>query len=172
MVWQHHKEVSRENAQFKRDWGHDALESFEEGAVSRTSSHEIVIPSGIRRDDTAGIVTNNVNLNLFDGGIYEWHKIRLLSGLEGDGAFLVDKAFGFKEGANPVLAINELTSETQRGEQRGFVNLLKGLLGTIRNPLAHDPKIERDMSAQDALDILTTLSLIHRKLDKTHRYGV
>lgn len=99
------------------------------------------------------------------------NKIRLLSGLDGDGTALVDNAFGIKDGTSPVLAINALASETQRGEQRGFVNLLKGLFGTIRNPLAHDPKIEWDMSEQDALDILTTLSLIHRKLDKTNRYG-
>ena len=47
--------------------------------------------------------------------------------------------------------------------------LLKGLYGTIRNPLAHNPKIERDMVEQDALDILTMISLVHRKLDKARR---
>jgi uncharacterized protein (TIGR02391 family) len=69
-----------------------------------------------------------------------------------------------------VLAINQLVTETDKGEQRGFINLLTGLFGTIRNPLAHNPKVEWDMSEQDALDILTMASLIHRKLDKTHGY--
>jgi hypothetical protein len=45
------------------------------------------------------------------------------------------------------------------------VNLLIDLFGTIRNPLVHNPKIECYMSEQDALDTLTTASLIHRKLD-------
>jgi uncharacterized protein (TIGR02391 family) len=67
-------------------------------------------------------------------------------------------------------ALNSLVSETEKGEQRGFANLLIGLFGTIRNPLAHNPKIEWDMSEQDALDILTMVSLIHRKLDKAHRH--
>jgi len=61
-------------------------------------------------------------------------------------------------------------SETLVGEQRGFVSLLKGLYGTIRNPLGHEAKIEWEMSEQDAVDILTTVSLVHRKLDKAHRY--
>jgi len=97
-------------------------------------------------------------------------KIRSLSSLDSDGAGLVDEVFGFGKRTDPILAINSLSTETERGEQRGFANLLKGLFGTIRNPLAHNPKIEWDMSEQDALDILTTLSLVHRKLDKTKKY--
>jgi uncharacterized protein (TIGR02391 family) len=95
-------------------------------------------------------------------------KIRSLSGFTADGAELVQQAFG---GSTPFLAINSLRTETDKGEQRGFANLLVGLFGTIRNPLAHNPKIEWDMSEQDALDILTTASLIHRKLDSAHRLG-
>ncbi len=96
-------------------------------------------------------------------------KIRALSGLTCDGADLVQQAFGMPGGRSPLLAINALLTETDRGEQRGFANLLVGLFGTIRNPTAHNPKIEWDMSEQDALDVLTTASLIHRKLDKAHR---
>jgi uncharacterized protein (TIGR02391 family) len=91
----------------------------------------------------------------------------MLSGLQSDGADLVHQAFGQSQ-SGPILAINSLVSETEKGEQRGFANLLIGLFGTIRNPLAHNPKIEWDMSEQDALDILTMASLIHRKLDKAH----
>jgi uncharacterized protein (TIGR02391 family) len=70
----------------------------------------------------------------------------------------------------PHLAINELNSETLREEQRGFVSLLKGLYGTIRNPIAHEPKVEWEMEEQDAHDILTMISLVHRKIDKAKRY--
>lgn len=95
-------------------------------------------------------------------------KIRSLSGLTTDGAELITQAFALS-GVGPALAINSLVSETERGEQRGFSNLLIGLFGTIRNPLAHNPKVEWPMSEQDALDILTTASLIHRKLDNARR---
>ncbi len=96
-------------------------------------------------------------------------KVRVLSGLDGDGAELVQRAFGFGKEDVPLLAINNLGSETDRGEQRGFVSLLVGLFGCVRNPLAHHAKVEWSMSEQDALDILTLASLVHRKLDKARR---
>ena len=96
-------------------------------------------------------------------------KVRSLSGLTNDGADLITNAFSLGKTGKPILAINPLLTETDKGEQRGFVNLLIGLFGTIRNPTAHNPKIEWPMPEEDALDILTTLSLIHRKLDKAYR---
>lgn len=93
-------------------------------------------------------------------------RIRLLSGLNGDGADLVNKAFA---GQQPILALGPLTTESEKSEQKGFANLLIGLFGAVRNPLAHAPKTNWPMSEQDALDILTLVSLIHRKLDGTTR---
>ncbi|WP_420466848.1 TIGR02391 family protein [Panacagrimonas sp.] len=91
-------------------------------------------------------------------------RIRLLSGLSGDGADLVNKAFA---GQQPVLVLGPLITESEKSEQKGFANLLLGLFGAVRNPLAHAPKTNWPMSEQDALDILTLISLIHRKLDGT-----
>jgi uncharacterized protein (TIGR02391 family) len=97
-------------------------------------------------------------------------KIRNLSGLSSDGAELAQAAFALpKDGGHPILAINELKTETDRGEQRGFANLLTGLFGTIRNPLAHNARVEWPMGEQDALDILGIVSLIHRKLDRARK---
>jgi uncharacterized protein (TIGR02391 family) len=98
-------------------------------------------------------------------------KIRRISGLTSDGAELVNQAFALSKDYRPILAINSLKTETDKGEQRGFANLLVGLFGTIRNPAAHNPKVEWPMAEQDALDILTTASLIHRKLDHADRYA-
>lgn len=89
-------------------------------------------------------------------------RIRALSGLDGDGAELMDAAFG---GSSPKLKINPFDTKSRQGEQRGFVSLLKGLYGMVRNPVAHEPRIEWPMSEQDAVDILTTISLVHRKID-------
>jgi uncharacterized protein (TIGR02391 family) len=54
-------------------------------------------------------------------------------------------------------------------EQRGFMNLLKGLFGTFRNTAAHAPKITWKIDEQDALDILSLISLVHRRLDSATR---
>lgn len=93
-------------------------------------------------------------------------RIRRLSGLTGDGADLVNKAFA---GQQPVLVLGPLITESERSEQKGFANLLIGLFSAVRNPLAHAPKTNWPMSEQDALDILTLVSLIHRKLDLTQQ---
>lgn len=89
-------------------------------------------------------------------------RIRQLSGLNSDGAELVNEAFGMKA---PILAINPLVTDSEKSEQKGFAQLLIGVFGMVRNPLAHAPRTTWPMPEQDALDILTLVSLAHRKLD-------
>jgi uncharacterized protein (TIGR02391 family) len=88
-------------------------------------------------------------------------KIRYKTGLDSDGAPLVDEAFKFKSSI-PHLALNTLRTESEQSEQKGFMNLLKGLFGTFRNTTAHNPKITWRIDEQDALDVLSLVSLIHR----------
>ena len=91
-------------------------------------------------------------------------KIRQKAELATDGADLVDRAFSV---GNPLLAINTLQSETEQSEQKGFANLLKGVFGTFRNVTAHAPKIKWPIEEQDALDLLTMVSYLHRRLDRS-----
>lgn len=93
-------------------------------------------------------------------------KIRYKTGLNSDGAVLVDDAFSFKNKI-PHLALNSLQTESEQSEQKGFANLLKGIFGTFRNTTAHAPKVTWVIEELDALDILSTVSLIHRRLDST-----
>ena len=88
-------------------------------------------------------------------------RIRDLSGIQGDGAALVDRVFSIER---PILAINTLQTETEKTEHKGFAALLKGCFGAVRNPLAHEPKILWD-GEDDAADYLSLISLLHRKLD-------
>ncbi|EOE1542794.1 TIGR02391 family protein [Providencia rettgeri] len=90
-------------------------------------------------------------------------KIRLKTGLTSDGATLVQEAFSFK--GIPYLALNSLQTDSEKSEQKGFINLLVGLFGTFRNTTAHAPKITWKINEIDALDILSMVSLIHRRLD-------
>lgn len=95
-------------------------------------------------------------------------KIRKLSGLNGDGAELVKIALGIN---NPILIINNLKTETEINEQKGFTNLLIGFFGMFRNTTAHAPKIEWVIEVSDALDIMSLASLMHRKLDNARKIG-
>lgn len=90
-------------------------------------------------------------------------KIRDKTGIEGDGASIVDQAFSVRL---PLLALNTLRSDSEQFEQKGFANLLKGVFGTFRNVLAHAPKISWAVNRTDAMDALTILSYIHRRLDE------
>jgi len=93
-------------------------------------------------------------------------KIREKTGLSGDGADLVDPAFSI---ARPLLAINTLQTESEQSEHKGFANLLRGMFGTFRNPTAHAPKLVWKVSEQDALDLLSMVSYMHRRLDSAVR---
>lgn len=88
-------------------------------------------------------------------------RIRELSGIQGDGAALVDRVFAIDR---PILAINTLQTDTEKTEHKGFAALLKGCFGAVRNPLAHEPKILWE-GEDDAADYLSLISLLHRKLD-------
>lgn len=89
-------------------------------------------------------------------------KLRARTGLIDDGAPLVNRALG---GDTPMLAINPRRTKSEQDEQRGFANLVIGTFGMFRNPTAHEARIRWDMSLEDAEDLLSLVSLIHRRLD-------
>lgn len=93
-------------------------------------------------------------------------RIRIMSELTSDGAELVNAAFSVK---SPILALNGLSTDTELSEQKGFSNILVGLFGAIRNPTAHAPKLVWPMTEQDALDIFSMVSFVHRKLDNARK---
>ncbi len=91
-------------------------------------------------------------------------KIRARTGLSGDGAAIVDTAFGLGRGA-PMLAFNDLSTEWERSEHTGLATLCKGLFSTFRNPTAHAPKVRWAVKREEALDLLTLASMLHRRID-------
>ena len=46
------------------------------------------------------------------------------------------------------------------------MNLCVGMFGTFRNTTAHGAKLTWPVTEQDALDLLTLVSFIHRRLDQ------
>ncbi len=89
-------------------------------------------------------------------------RVRGLTGLDLDGHDLVAAAL---EGKDPIVKLNPRETDTERNEQRGIANLMKGAFSAFRNPTSHEPKVLWHVSEADALDLLSTLSLIHRRLD-------
>ena len=98
-------------------------------------------------------------------------KIRDRTGLTSDGSELVDEAFGRGGRPYPILAFNALSTKSERSEHSGLMNLMKGFFGTFRNPTAHAPRLSWRITEQDALDMMTVASLLHRRLDDAVETG-
>jgi uncharacterized protein (TIGR02391 family) len=146
---------------------HTTKESTLAGAISRANRlHSILESRGTHPEVFKYCLAELLHENYFHAvlesvkGISE--RIRQLSGFKTDGAELVNQVFSIK---SPILAFNLLQTETELSEQKGIAHLLVGVFGAIRNPTAHAPKVMWAMPEQDAIDIFSLLSFVHRKLD-------
>jgi uncharacterized protein (TIGR02391 family) len=89
-------------------------------------------------------------------------RTRSMGARDEDGPKLVESVL---EGSVPLIRLNARVTQSQRDEQRGVALLMKGMFAAFRNPAAHEPRLVWSMSEQDALDVLGTLSMVHRRLD-------
>ncbi len=93
-------------------------------------------------------------------------KLRSLTGLTSDGYRLVQEALSIRDGRTPILAWNSLTTDNDRSEHNGVAFLLSGTFSYFRNLPAHVPKVGfRVVTEDEALEILTIVSFLHRRLD-------
>jgi uncharacterized protein (TIGR02391 family) len=90
-------------------------------------------------------------------------RLRIMSGVHADGNPLVDTCFAL---GNPLIRINLFRSDNERSEHLGLANMMRGLFGLIRNPTAHTPKIKFVIDEEEALDIMTVISFVHKRLDR------
>lgn len=114
---------------------------------------------------TAELLTKNTFHAMLEATKSVFDKLRQRTGLTGDGATLVDATLTLGKSGTPRLAINTLTTQTEKDEQTGLANLIKGLSAMFRNPVAHDPRLHRTVTDDELLELLTSLSIVHRRLD-------
>jgi uncharacterized protein (TIGR02391 family) len=89
--------------------------------------------------------------------------VRLRSGLDVDGMTLMERAFSLN---NPILKFNDLSDQSDRDEQKGFMMMFSGAVSGLRNPRAHgfihdDP--------ERALEFIAFVSLLAKLLDEAKR---
>jgi uncharacterized protein (TIGR02391 family) len=111
------------------------------------------------------LLQNNYFHSVLEANKGLFQRIRDFSGIQTDGNALIEQVFS----TNPILIINNYKTSSEINEHNGFCNLLKGLCAMFRNPTAHEPKIDWDLSEQDALEILGIISYCHRRLDKAQK---
>ena len=89
-------------------------------------------------------------------------RVREMTGLMEDGAPLYEKAFST---THPYLRLNDLQTDSAKSQQTGFRMMLIGINSMVRNVTAHTPKIKWAIDEDEAADILTTISFLHKNLD-------
>lgn len=91
-------------------------------------------------------------------------RLRQISELNEDGNALIDKSFSVK---HPIVLIkgNLLTNHSDRSAYLGLANLMRAIVSMYRNPKAHDPKLYKEDSLEDAIDAFILMSVVHRQLD-------
>jgi uncharacterized protein (TIGR02391 family) len=87
--------------------------------------------------------------------------IRLKTGLAEDGDRLVCKVLSTQD---PYLILSELSTESGRNDQTGFIQIFQGAYRGIRNPKAHS--LEHDLTEQKAAQYLVFASLLARRIDE------
>ena len=86
--------------------------------------------------------------------------VRMKTGEELDGASLMQKALSLKE---PIICLGDLSTETGRSIQLGYMQIFAGAMTGIRNPKAHD---NLTIDRTQAIHLLFMASLLMSKLDE------
>lgn len=82
-----------------------------------------------------------------------------------DGVSLMREAFGFNSTRNkdPIIFLGDITTESGKNIQEGYMQLFAGAMQGIRNPKAHD---NIDISKERAMHQIFVASLLMYKLDE------
>lgn len=133
--------------------------------LERRNTHPLVLQAC-----RAEVLADNTFHALLEAlkGVFD--RLRDMSGETLDGGDLVAAVLDGGKAGEPMLTINHYSTKSERSEQAGFANVVRGLGGLYRNPVAHDLRTKRSVSDDELLEALTAVSMVHRRLDgATHR---
>jgi len=86
--------------------------------------------------------------------------IKQKTGQEYDGADLMNRAFSLQ---NPLIVLDDLSTETGRNIQKGYMQIFSGAMTGIRNPKAHE---NITIDSRRAIHFLFLASLLMFKIDE------
>jgi uncharacterized protein (TIGR02391 family) len=115
----------------------------------------LVTDAQLRRATRRLFADGHYSQAVLEGCKYLCRRMRARTGLDVDGADLMRTALS---PSKPLLRLNPMRTQSDRDEQRGYMELLAGLMTAVRNPRAHDDR------ADDAMDALGLLVTIHHCL--------
>jgi uncharacterized protein (TIGR02391 family) len=93
-------------------------------------------------------------------------EVQSKSQMQGFGSKLMEAALA----TSGTLKINTQQTKTEISEQEGLMHLSVGLMRAIRNPQAHEPALDWPITREDALDMLSFLNFLFRKIERAIYY--
>lgn len=91
------------------------------------------------------------------------NRISQNTGILEDGTRLIERAFST---TNPAVILSDLSTSSKRNEYRGIKEMLLGINYAVRNVTAHEMRINWDVNEDEAINILSIISSLHKVLDK------
>lgn len=139
------------------------------------STYEVIVDS--KATDFWSLIhpeITDVTKNRFDAGLYADSietalkhinatvkaKVKMKTGAELDGSSLMKTAFSLK---NPIIALDNLSTESGRNVQLGYMEIFSGAMTGIRNPKAHEII---NIDEKRAIHLIFLVSLLMYKLDE------
>lgn len=98
---------------------------------------------------------------VLDSIIAVFDLIRQRTGLSEDGDELIGKTFSLTK---PYLILSEIESESGKNDQKGFMQIFKGVYQGVRNPKAHS--LSSDLTQIEAAQYLVLSSLLARRVEE------
>ena len=95
-------------------------------------------------------------------------RLRNMTGIQQDGGALVTSCFSSGQSGVPLLALNRLETESEKSEQKGFMNFCIGFYGLYRNPKAHNVRVNEEVKLEQFAEVLVVASIIHERLDHVY----
>lgn len=115
---------------------------------------------------TEELLVENYFHSIFEAAKGLSDRVREMSGSTDDGASLYDVVFSIN---NPILKYNELNTSSEKNQQNGLKEMLKGVTHYVRNVTAHEPKIKWVVDEAAAIEILLVISFLQNALDKCEK---
>lgn len=98
---------------------------------------------------------------VLDSVIAVFDLIRQRTGLSEDGDELIGKAFSLTK---PYLILSDIDSDSGKNDQKGFIQIFKGVYQGVRNPKAHS--LSSDLTNIEAAQYLVLASLLARRVEE------
>lgn len=134
---------------------------LEQEQAPRSANFRSLLHPAVSRHALPHFDDGHLREAVLNGVLAVFDLLRERTGLDVDGAALVSQALSLE---NPRLILSELSTESGRSDQKGFLQILQGIYIGVRNPKAHS--LRHDLTESTAAQYLVFASLLARRIEE------